>query len=331
MVIDVDAGGFEARDGHAHRRQGAQGWPVEFGEGAGAVARQLLERALVQVHQQGGNRPVELGQAEEGLVAQPGQNPALDHLHGDLHLGFVAWLGRARGHHGQAVVRREFFEQAVRGGLVAVGAGHEGARLVRHQQAGHAADELQRANDAGHPVGGLLAGGGAGVGVVRCAQHGHEDLGLAYLASVGIHHGNGLAGVVHKELVTARVGLAHGALQAPGPGLVLLAEGAVLVRLTAVLLLVFLPQQLQRHTGAAQLAVDVGVVGFEVTGLARHGWLVKPGLEFVVVQALGQCPVHAGHARVAGYLADSGFGDAEGGTDLTGAQDPAVQQLQCVS
>ena len=98
-----------------------------------------------------------------------------------------------------------------------------------------------------------------------------------------------------------------------------------------MLLLVFLPQQLQGHAGAAQLAVDVGVVGFEVTGLARHGWLVKPGLEFVVVQALGQCPVHAGHARVAGYLADSGFGDAEGGTDLTGAQDPAVQQLQCVS
>ena len=61
------------------------------------------------------------------------------------------------------------------------------------------------------------------------------------------------------------------------------------------------------------------------------GHRVEEGLEFVVVQALGQCPVHAGHARVAGYLADSGFGDAEGGTDLTGAQGPAVQQLQCVS
>ena len=95
--------------------------------------------------------------------------------------------------------------------------------------------------------------------------------------------------------------------------------------------MVFLPKQLQRHARSAQFAVDVGVVGFKVPGLARHGWLVEPGLEFVVVQALGQCPVHAGHARVAGYLADSGFGDAEGGTDLTGAQGPAVQQLQCVS
>lgn len=71
-----------------------------------------------------------------------------------------------------------------------------------------------------------------------------------------------------------------------------------------MLLLVFLPQQLQGHTWAAQLAVDVGVVGFEVPGLARHGRFVKPGLEFLVAQALGQRPVHASHARVAGYLAD---------------------------
>jgi hypothetical protein len=62
--------------------------PVEFGEGAGAVAGQLLERALVQVSQQSGNRPIELAQAEEGLVAQPGQNPALHHLHRTSTLGF---------------------------------------------------------------------------------------------------------------------------------------------------------------------------------------------------------------------------------------------------
>ena len=74
------------------------------------------------------------------------------------------------------------------------------------------------------------------------------------------------------------MGLAHGALQAPGPGLVLLAEGAVLVGLTAVLLLVLLPQQLQGDTGAAQFAVDVGAVGLQVTRRAGHRWLVEPGL-----------------------------------------------------
>ena len=331
VVVDVDAGGFEACDGHAHRRQGAKGWPIELGKGAGAVARQLLEWSLVQVHQQGGDGPVELGQTEEGLVAQAGQNPALDHLHGDLHLGFVAWLGRARGHHGQAVVRREFFQQAVRGGLVAVGAGHEGTRLVGHQQAGDAADELQRGDDAGRPVGSLLAGCGAGVGVVRCPQHRHKYLCLAYLAAAGIHDGHRLAGVVHKQLVAGLVGLAHGALKAPDPGLVLLAEGAVFVGLARVLLLVLFPQQLQRDTGAAQFAVDVGAVGLQVAGLSRHRWLVQPGLQLLVAQALGQAPVHARHACVAGYLADGGLGDAESGTDLAGAQGPGVQQLQCVS
>jgi hypothetical protein len=44
-------------------------------------------------------------------------------------------------------VHREFFEQAVGCGLVAIGPGHEGAGLVGHQQAGHAADELQRVDD----------------------------------------------------------------------------------------------------------------------------------------------------------------------------------------
>ena len=71
------------------------------------------------------------------------------------------------------------------------------------------------------------------VGVVRCAKHGHEDLGLEYLDSVGMHHGNGLDGVIHKELNAARVGLGHGVLQAPGPDLVFFAELAVLVRLNA--------------------------------------------------------------------------------------------------
>ena len=46
---------------------------------------------------------------------------------------------------------------------------------------------------------------------------------------------------------------------------------------------------------------------------------------------LKNCPVHTSHACVAGYLADGGFGDAESGTDLAGAQCPGVQQLQCVS
>jgi hypothetical protein len=84
------------------------------------------------------------------------------------------------------------------------------------------------------------------------------------------------------------MGLAHGALEAPGPGLVLLTEGAVFVGVARVLLLVLLPQQLQGDAGAAQLAVDVGVVRFEVARRTRYGRAVQPRLQFLVAQGLGQ-------------------------------------------
>jgi hypothetical protein len=54
--------------------------------------------------------------------------------------------------------------------------------------------------------------------------------------------------------------------------------------LAAVVLLVLLPQQLQGHAGAAQFAVDVGVIGLEVAGCPCHGRLVQTSLEFFVAQ-----------------------------------------------
>lgn len=144
--------------------------------------------------------------------------------------------------------------------------------------------------------------GGAGVGVVQCTLHGHKYLGLRYLAGAGVHDRRRLAGVVHKEFVAGFMGLAHGAFQASGPGLVLLANGAVLVRLTAVMLLL----------------LDVVVLGLQMVLRAGHGRFVQPGLERFVAQGLGQRPVNAGHARVAGDFADSGYGDAEGCADLVG-------------
>ena len=43
-------------------------------------ARELVERAVVESHQEFGDRGVELGQGEERAVAKRGRNPALDHL-----------------------------------------------------------------------------------------------------------------------------------------------------------------------------------------------------------------------------------------------------------
>ncbi len=82
---------------------------------------------------------------------------------------------------------------------------------------------------------------------------------------------------------------------------------------------------LQSDAGAAQLAVDVGVVGIKLARCASYGRAVQPGLQILVAQGLGQGPVHAGCARVAGDVVDRGLGDAECGANLAGAQCPAVQ------
>ena len=59
-------------------RQRPKRWGVKRVEGAAPAAGQLLEGPLVEVCEQLGDRPVELGQAEEAAVAQARQDPALN-------------------------------------------------------------------------------------------------------------------------------------------------------------------------------------------------------------------------------------------------------------
>jgi hypothetical protein len=235
-------------------------------------------------------------------------------------LAQVLRAARARGQHGQAVVLTELLHQPRGGGLVRVGVGDQRAGLVGHQQPGHPTDERQRRDDGTHPVGGRLLPGGAGVGVVRRAQHGHEHLGAPDLARGGVHHRHRLAGVVHEQALAARVDLAHRALQPLGPGAVLLAVRAVAVSLLPHLGAVLLPQQLQGEAGALEPLVQRGVVGLRPGGAARSRRRVQPGLQFVVAQRAGQRPVDASVARVHRDLADGGLADTQRGRDLPHAQ-----------
>jgi len=59
-------------------------------EGRVPAAQQLAKRSSVEPLQQHGDGAVEFVQGEELTVAQGREDPALDHLHVDFGLGFVA-------------------------------------------------------------------------------------------------------------------------------------------------------------------------------------------------------------------------------------------------
>jgi hypothetical protein len=328
---NIHAHAFELRHLHAVGRQGFECRFVQLLEGAQAVAGQLLEGPRVMVNQKLGDRPVEFTQAEEALIAQARQNPAFDQEHAILDFGFVARVRRACRQDRRGVVLTKLLQQPVGAGLVAVGVGDQRTRLVGHQQARDTSIELQRRDDGAHPILCRLGARGARVGVVGGAQRRHEDLCLGDLPRGGVHDGHGLPGVVHKHLLAGHMRLAHRAFERLGPGGVFDAERGVLVGYPLVLLLVLLPQQLQGDAGALELAVNPVVVGFELARTSSHRRAVQPPLQFVVRQALGYEPVHAGGARIAGDLGDGGFRNVQRLADLPSAERGFVKKLKCMS
>ena len=89
-------------------------------------------------------------------MAEAGQDPALDDLHGDLDLGLVAGVGRARGHDHRAVVLGELLVGALQAGLVAARDDHAALELVADDGGRDAAEEGEGALMAGDPVRDLL-------------------------------------------------------------------------------------------------------------------------------------------------------------------------------
>ena len=114
----------------------------------------------------------------------------------------------------------------------------------------------------------FLAPGGFGVGVVGRAHHGHKDLCLVDLSGGAVNDGDGLAGIVHEQLLTGPVVLAHHHVQLAPPGPVVLAEPAVLIPIR-ISLPVLLPEQEQGDVLALEFITDVLPVGY-TSGLCRE-------------------------------------------------------------
>ena len=175
-----------------------------------------------------------------------------------------------------------------------------------------------------------LARRGAGECVVRRTQCGDEDLGLSDLACGGVDDGHGAARVVDEQLLTGDVDLAHRALLGRRERAVLDAKTRVLVG-QQVAGRVLLPQQHQSDAGALELLMDAAEVGGQLVARSRQCRAIQPGLEFIVIQAVGHRAIDAGHPGQRHVLANHTLGNLENAADLVVGQTALQVQAQCLS
>ena len=140
-------------------------------------------------------------------------------------------------------------------GLVAVGRGDGGLRIVRHDDLVDPAEELHRAHMGANPVAQTLGPRALDVGVITRPLGRDKNMDLARLARLRIDDLHRRTGVIHKELLARLVLEAHRHVQRLRPRAVEFAIAAVAVALR-VDRPVLLPQQLERHALPAQLPMD---------------------------------------------------------------------------
>ena len=248
----------------------------------------FCHRPVVELVEEHADRLVQGAEAEERLIAEPGEYPPLGQEYCRLRGGFVLGFPRPRGYDDGAVVGGEILVGAIDARLVAAGAGDGAPELVGDPQGGRAVEVLNHADVGVDPVGQLLGRGRLGVGEAARAEHGDEQLDAPHLARAGVDQRRPLPGEVDERLLAGAVDLPHRRPQPSRPLPVDLAElrAAVAVRMD---LGVLLPEQLQRDAVALELPVDVRAVGPDPVvhrGLAPE----QAGLERRVVQLGRQRP-----------------------------------------
>ncbi len=114
---------------------------VQLLEELASGATEVFHRSQVQLRQQLADRLIQSSQAKEGVVAQPGKDPALDDLDADFCLGLVLGLAHPGGDDGDAMVFGEILVGGVQIGLVATGLLDPCFEIVRDHDLGHPTEE----------------------------------------------------------------------------------------------------------------------------------------------------------------------------------------------
>lgn len=173
-------------------------------------AGEFPEGTVVQEFQPFFDGGIRLGQSEEGVMPQTGQDEPLHELDSGFNLGFVSWLADAGGNDGSTVMGRQFQIGGIDAGFVAAGSGDTGEQVVRDNAQGHGTEVGERPNVGAGPVGKRLGPGGFGEGEVAGTHYCDKHLSVTYLAGGLVNDGECLAAVVYEHLLTGTVLLAHG-------------------------------------------------------------------------------------------------------------------------
>ena len=246
VVIDVDGGARPLAHVETFARQRRQDGFFQVVKQTGPRSFALAERALVQPQKQFADRLVEFRQAEELPLPQSGHDPALDHLHPALYLGFVAWLVGPRRHHSHPIMHRKLLIGGIQIGIVAAGSRHRCLGIVGYRQLRYTTKKFQSVNMGLNPGFQLLIACRFRVGVRTGSQHRHKQRGGSRLTGGGVIDREGRSGPVHKHLFPGFVLLPQHHIQVPPPVLITLAKPTVAISI-GMGLPIFLPHQLQRQ------------------------------------------------------------------------------------
>ena len=223
----------------------------EILSGSGAT---VLERAGVDFLEKDPDRPVQLGEVEEGPLAKLGQDPA-GHQEDRLFGGsLVPGTSDARRKDRHGVVFRHLPVGLVGERLVKIGRRDPALEVIGDQEGGNAFQEREAADMGTDPAGQLLARRRLGKDIVREPQDGDEDLGVQRHASCfGIPDRDGGPGIVEEEPVSRGIGVPEGRLQTLFIGGVVNAEAGVAISPLLACLPVLFPEE---QEGDALVALE---------------------------------------------------------------------------
>ena len=153
MVVDVDPGFFPLGVLIGLSRKGLKGRFINGFIEFFTCGIELLEPTIVELGEFLTDRFVQFCQAEESMISEGCQDPALSHKDSGFHLGLVPGFSWPCGNDGGAVVFSQVLVGRVDVRLIAAGVGYPRFQIIRDEDVGYATEELEGMDVGSYPGG----------------------------------------------------------------------------------------------------------------------------------------------------------------------------------